>query len=780
MNQLWRRIVRATIAATAVMLATGQPLSIWAASIGDVFVIMMENHNFTQPGSYTSTQAIFGNANAPYLNSLITANNPNAAQTSWASNYTSLGSGIHPSEPNYIWTEAGTNFGITNDNDPYPSNSQNTNQHLSGLMALSGISWKSYQEDIDMNLTTGAVNAQSSWTVPLSSFSGTMPGGATANAYNGTRQYNYAAKHNPPLFFADTNGGNNSTTSNTQRLNYAPLQQLQTDLTNNTVSRLNWITPDQYNDMHTSLSGGFTYNSNHLTGDSAQIAQGDNFLSIIVPQIMSSQAYQNNGAILIWFDETEGGDTSDFTIPYVLISPLAKGNAYQSTANFTHSSTLRTLQEILQVAGGTATGFLGGAATANDQSDMFQAGVIPTGLPDPIWNGGGSDNNWSTANNWQKTPAAGSNITFAGANRLTSNNDTLSSVGSITFSSTAGAYSLTGNAVTVSGGITNNSTSTQTIGINLTLSAAQQFNAASGNLAVNGTIATGGNTLTVTGSSNATLAGIVSGTGRLVKSGVGTLTASGNNSYSGGTTVSAGTLVVGHVNGLGTGGLTINSNSTTRLQANLGGPVQLSSLSVAGDTAPTGTLDITDNNLIVHNGNLATLTAQIKKGLNAGGTLWTGPGITSSTAAADSGGITAVGIIPNDDGAGGALYSTWPVGADSGGAVAVTNTDVLIKYTYFGDADMNGVVDSTTDYSLWLTGSTSGGSLGGWLYGDFNYDGVVDNADDYSLWLTGYTSQTGPLIAGRIEPVPEPSTLLLAASGLAMANLRLIRRRHST
>ncbi len=406
-------------------------------------------------------------------------------------------------------------------------------------------------------------------------------------------------------------------------------------------------------------------------------------------------------------------------------------------------------------------------------ADYVLSGVSPLGI---IWGGGGANNNWSSAANWASTPSNGSNLTFAGTTRLSNTNDSLTSVGSITFNNTAGAFTLSGNALAIAGGITNNSTSTQTIGINLTLSAAQQFNAASGNLAVNGTIATGGNALTVTGSSNTTLAGIVSGTGRLAKSGAGTLTLSANNTYSGGTTVSAGTLVAGHVNALGSGGLTINSTATTRLQAGLNGPVQLPTLSIAGGASPTATLDITDNNLIVHNGNLATLSAQIKSGLNASGTIWTGPGITSSTAATDSGGITAVGIIPNDDGSGGALYSTWPVGADSGGAVAVTNTDVLIKYTYFGDADMNGVVDSTTDYSLWLTGSTSGGSLGGWLYGDFNYDGVVDNADDYSLWLTGYTSQTGPLIAGRIEPVPEPSTLLLAVLGLAAVAATFSRR----
>ncbi len=201
------------------------------------------------------------------------------------------------------------------------------------------------------------------------------------------------------------------------------------------------------------------------------------------------------------------------------------------------------------------------------------------------------------------------------------------------------------------------------------------------------------------------------------------------------------------------------------MQAGLTDPVQLSGLTIQGGASPTATLDITDNNLIVHNGDLATLTAQIKSALYDSGTVWTGPGITSSTAAADSSGVTAVGIILNDDGSGNAIYTNWPAGADSGSAVTVTNTDAMIKYTYFGDADLNGVVDATNDYSLWVTGSTSGGSIGGWLFGDFNYDGVVD-ADDYALWLTGYTSGSGPLV-GSVQPVPEPGTLALMAFALA-------------
>jgi hypothetical protein len=134
--------------------------------------------------------------------------------------------------------------------------------------------------------------------------------------------------------------------------------------------------------MHTGLTGGFTYNGVHYTGDQAAIAQGDNFLSIIVPQIMASQAYQNNGAIVIWFDETEGGDSSAFTVPEIVLSPLAKGNAYQSTLPYTHSSDLKSLQDLFGVG---APGYLGDAGNpaTNDLSDLFVPGALPQALPAP-------------------------------------------------------------------------------------------------------------------------------------------------------------------------------------------------------------------------------------------------------------------------------------------------------------------------------------------------------------------------------------------------------------
>src|SRR5438445_6847390 len=108
-----------------------------AQEIKTVFVIAMENHNWTQPANqFTGNiQQIFQNPNAPFINSLVngtavaTINGRQvniSRQAAYATNYRSVlatASGnnphIHPSEPNYIWAEAGFNFNIFNDADPF-------------------------------------------------------------------------------------------------------------------------------------------------------------------------------------------------------------------------------------------------------------------------------------------------------------------------------------------------------------------------------------------------------------------------------------------------------------------------------------------------------------------------------------------------------------------------------------------------------------------------------------------------------------------------------------
>lgn len=420
---------------TTTMLAA----SSHAGQIKTVFYIDMENHNRTDPnpsgvlnGTQVAPAQLMGNVAAPYLNSLMTPGNPNATQTSWASNYKSVlantGQHIHPSEPNYLWQEGGSNFGVLNDasvatNSPKVGNAPS----LSGALQAKGISWKSYQEGIDLlttigkngtagdGVTNGAINGNGSnltntvapkdqWSVPLVSLSGTSAD--YVNPYNGSHQYNFATKHDGHLFFDATNGitdhsVNGGVTTNavgtgTQDAanplsqHYAPLEQLTNDLNNNTVSRYNQITPDQFNDMHSALNGGFTYNGTHFTSDQAAIAQGDNFLSIIVPQIMASKAYQDGGAIVIWFDESErtgvldalgnpvatDPDATGTTITEIVISKLAKGNGFQVDLPYNHDSDLLTLEELFGL-GNAVPRDPRDIGKQYDLSAMFQAGAIP-------------------------------------------------------------------------------------------------------------------------------------------------------------------------------------------------------------------------------------------------------------------------------------------------------------------------------------------------------------------------------------------------------------------
>ena len=103
-------------------------------------------------------------------------------------------------------------------------------------------------------------------------------------------------------------------------------------------------------------------------------------------------------------------------------------------------------------------------------------------------------------------------------------------------------------------------------------------------------------------------------------------------------------------------------------------------------------------------------------------------------------------------------------------------TDVLAKYTYFGDADLDGQVDNSTDYGLWFNGFAN--NLTGWLFGDFDYSGSVDNSIRLRSVVDAFANQGAPLVGGGgVQPVPEPSTLVLAALGLVGVGAFVRRRR---
>jgi len=279
--------------------------------IKTVFIILMENHNW---------DTIRVTNSCPYINTNL------LPMASWCSQYYNP-PGNHPSEPNYIWLVAGSALGIQDDNPPSINHLSSTNNLFTQLDAA-GISWKTYQEDI-----TGTV-------VP------------------DTDSGEYAVRHNPFVFF-DSVRNNLTYCTNHVR----PYTELGRDLTNNTVPRFNFITPNLTNDMH-----------NLATGSTSTRPQGDYWLSHEVPKILNSQAFTNGGVLFITWDEGNGS-TADGPIGMIVLSPRAKGGGYTNSIYYDHSSTVRTIQNIF----GLRT-YLGAAAYATDLGDLFKSIQITSSL----------------------------------------------------------------------------------------------------------------------------------------------------------------------------------------------------------------------------------------------------------------------------------------------------------------------------------------------------------------------------------------------------------------
>src|SRR5207237_5067953 len=98
---------------------------------------------------------------------------------------------------------------------------------------------------------------------------------------------------------------------------------------------------------------------------------------------------------------------------------------------------------------------------------------------------------------------------------------------------------------------------------------------------------------------------------------------------------------------------------------------------------------------------------------------------------------------------------------------------IAIRYTYGGDANFTGTVD-TTDFTLMAANFNKTGQT--WINGDFNYDGVV-NALDFNFIATnfGATAIASPAL-GTL--VPEPMSLsIIACAILGLSGIRPRKRR---
>ena len=209
------------------------------------------------------------------------------------------------------------------------------------------------------------------------------------------------------------------------------------------------------------------------------------------------------------------------------------------------------------------------------------------------WSGGGSDNTWTNVANWTTghQPNVGDPVLFAGTTQTTANMNTNFSIGSLTFYSSAGNFSITNAAytLTLTGGVTNDSANGQTINVPVSLGANLAINALVGNLTFGQNIANNGNTVTFAGGYNVTVNGAITGSAGLTQSGTGTLTLTGANNLTGTTVVSNGAVIVG-----GTANQSLGSTIVVKDGATLGVTASVttnylspSSLMVGGSSGAT-------------------------------------------------------------------------------------------------------------------------------------------------------------------------------------------------
>jgi phosphatidylinositol-3-phosphatase len=106
------------------------------SKVKTVWVILMENHNWTgnNAGAAFGAPDIKGNPLAPYINGTLLHTSAHAEQ------YFNP-PGNHPIQPNYLWLEAGTNFGVLADTQPGQPQLF-TDKHLVRLREDAGISWR--------------------------------------------------------------------------------------------------------------------------------------------------------------------------------------------------------------------------------------------------------------------------------------------------------------------------------------------------------------------------------------------------------------------------------------------------------------------------------------------------------------------------------------------------------------------------------------------------------------------------------------------------------------
>lgn len=356
-----------------------------------------------------------------------------------------------------------------------------------------------------------------------------------------------------------------------------------------------------------------------------------------------------------------------------------------------------TLTSPVTVQAGTQLHIGTGAASGTVAGNITDNGTVVFNRSDAVNYGGVISGNGSVTKNGVGTLTLTANNTYTGA--------TIINQGVLAFNNPNNLGTL-GNPLVFNGGTLRYLASTSFIGRPVTLLA-------------------GGGTIDTNGFSNE-YRGVASGAGAMTKIGAGTLSLTGNNTYTGGTTISAGTLQVGL--GGTTGSLAGNIANNAALVFNRSDALTYSGVisgtgtltqsgtgitTLAGANTLTGATTVSAGTLRV-NGSLASASTTVQNGATLGGT-----GSIAGAATVQNGGHLAPGASP------GMLTIGGDLSLSAGSVLDYELGQSNLPGGAFNDLSVVGG-NLSLDGTLNVT-QPAGGNFGPGVYRLINYGGTLNN-----------------------------------------------------